>query len=90
MKSKAELVHDISFMSRLNNDVNLLRVTLDEIKKIDDQIQKFNIYITSNKSSKLNNQELSELLNSDNLFFMNISTPLTKNIMNVLKPYIQQ
>lgn len=33
MKSKAELVHDISFMSRLNNDVNLLRVTLDEIKK---------------------------------------------------------
>lgn len=90
MKSKAELVHDISFMSRLNNDVNLLRVTLDEIKKIDDQIQKFNIYITSNKSSKLNNQELSELLNSDNLFFMNLSTPLTKNIMNVLKPYIQQ
>lgn len=90
MKSKAELVHDISFISKLNDDVNLLRVTLDEIKKIDDQIQKFNIYIVSKKSSKLNNQEISELLNSDNLFFLNLSVPLTNNIMNVLKPYIQQ
>lgn len=90
MKSKADLIHDITFLSYIKEDTNILKNALNQLKLIDDQLNKFNNYIINGKLNRLNEDELLSFIKDDAEIFINLSKPITVIIMNDLKNYIKQ
>lgn len=89
-KLKSAFLHDIIFIAQLKSDSTLLSASLNISTEVQNQLNKLNDYIKNKKTTKLNNNEIYNLILDDNTVFCKIGLNSSKIFIPLIQKYIQQ